>query len=210
MAHRLILVLLALLVASQAHAHGGGIDKLGCHHNRKAGGYHCHRGVLAGQTFGTKQEAFDLLKQGQSKQNMPAPGAGNSITGKPRVIDGDTLQMAGERIRLHGIDAPESKQKCTADGKEWACGQEATFALARFIETHWVTCKGNKRDRYGRLIAVCFVGSYNLNAIMVREGWAMAYRQYSNDYVPEEDDARIHRRGLWRGKFMAPWEWRKR
>jgi endonuclease YncB( thermonuclease family) len=166
--------------------------------------------VLAGQTFGTKQEAFDLLKQGQSKQNMPAPGAGNSITGKPRVIDGDTLQMAGERIRLHGIDAPESKQKCTADGKEWACGQEATFALARFIETHWVTCKGNKRDRYGRLIAVCFVGSYNLNAIMVREGWAMAYRQYSNDYVPEEDDARIHRRGLWRGKFMAPWEWRKR
>ncbi len=210
MAHRLILVLLAFLMASQALAHGGGIDKLGCHHNRKAGGYHCHRGVLAGQTFGTKQEAFDLLKQGQSKQNMPAPGAGNSITGKPRVIDGDTLQMAGERIRLHGIDAPESKQKCTADGKEWACGQEATFALARFIETHWVTCKGNKRDRYGRLIAVCFVGSYNLNAIMVREGWAMAYRQYSNDYVPEEDDARIHRRGLWRGKFMAPWEWRKR
>ncbi len=54
MAHRLILALLALLVDSQAHAHGGGIDMLGCHHNRKAGGYHCHRGVLAGQTTGTR------------------------------------------------------------------------------------------------------------------------------------------------------------
>ena len=72
---------------------------------------------------------------------VPAPAtATNAITGKPRVIDGDTIEVAGERIRLHGIDAPESKQKCTAEGKEWACGQEATFALARFIGTHWVTC----------------------------------------------------------------------
>ncbi len=79
---------------------------------------------------------------------MPAPAtATNAITGKPRVIDGDTIEIAGERTRLRGIDAPESEQKCTAGGKEWACGQEATFALARFIETHWVTCKGDKRDR---------------------------------------------------------------
>ncbi len=210
MAHRLILVLLALLVASQAHAHGGGIDKLGCHHNRKAGGYHCHRGVLAGQTFGTKQEALDRLQQGQPKQNVLAPGAGNSINGKPRIIDGDTIEISGKRIRLHGIDAPESKQKCTAGGKEWACGQEATFALAQFIETHWVTCKGDKRDRYGRIIAVCFIGSYDLNAMMVREGWALAYRQYSMDYVDEETTARDARVGMWRGEFVAPWEWRRK
>ena len=106
---------------------------------------------------------------------VPAPAtATNAITGKPRVIDGDTIEMAGERIRLHGIDAPESEQKCTAGGKKWAFGQEATFALARFIETHWVTCKGDKRDRYGRIIAVCFVVSNDLNAMMVRDGWALA------------------------------------
>ena len=94
-------------------------------------------------------------------------------------------------------------------GKEWACGQEATFALAQFIETHWVTCKGNKRDRYSRLIAVCFVGSYDLNAMMVREGWALAYRRYSTDYVDEEAAARDAGKGVWRGEFVAPWEWRR-
>ena len=130
---------------------------------------------------------------------LAIPAYADDITGKPLIIDGDTIQIAGERIRLHGIDAPESEQKCTAGGKEWACGQEATSALAKFIETHWVTCKGNKRDRYGRLIAVCFVGSHDLNAMMVREGWALAYRRYSMDYVDEEAVARDARVGVWRG-----------
>jgi len=74
MNYRLTLVLLSLLVASQAHAHGGGLDKLGCHHNRKAGGYHCHRGVLAGKAFSTKQKALNRLRRGQLKRNVPAPG----------------------------------------------------------------------------------------------------------------------------------------
>ena len=131
------------------------------------------------------------------------------ITGKPLIIDGDTIEIAGERIRLHGIDAPESEQKCTAGGKEWACGQEATFALARIIETHWVTCKGNKRDRVGRLMAVCYAGPYDLNAKVVREGWALAYRRDSMDYVDEETAARNAGRGVWRGEFMPPGEWRR-
>ena len=132
------------------------------------------------------------------------------ITGKPRVIDGDTIEIAGERIRLHGIDAPESKQTCTdADGKEWRCGQDATFALANLIQNHWITCKGDGRDRYGRLIAVCFVGPYDLNAMMVQRGWALAYRRYSNEYVDEEADAKANKDGLWRGEFVAPWEWRR-
>jgi endonuclease YncB( thermonuclease family) len=131
------------------------------------------------------------------------------ITGKPLIIDGDTIEIAGERIRLHGIDAPESEQKCTAGGEEWACGKESTFALARIIETHWVTCKGDKRDRYGRLIAVCYAGGKDINAAMVRGGWALAYRRYSMDYVDEEAVARDARAGVWRGEFMLPWEWRK-
>ncbi len=132
------------------------------------------------------------------------------ITGKPRVIDGDTIEIAGERIRLHGIDAPETKQTCKDDdGKEWRCGQDATFALANMIGNHWITCKGDERGKYGRLIAVCYAGPHDLNAKMVRQGWALAYRRYSKEYVPWEDDARLHKRGLWRGEFVPPWEWRR-
>jgi len=133
------------------------------------------------------------------------------ITGKPRIIDGDTIEIAGERIRLHGIDAPEAKQTCQdKTGKEWRCGQEATFALANMIGNHWITCKGDERDRYGRLIAVCYAGPFDLNAKMVRQGWALAYRRYSMDYVEDEKAAKVARKGLWQGKFVPPWEWRRK
>jgi endonuclease YncB( thermonuclease family) len=131
-------------------------------------------------------------------------------SGMPRVVDGDTLVISGERIRLHGIDSPETKQTCILDGREWNCGQEATAALVRRIGTNAVTCKGYTRDRYKRLIAVCFVGSDDLNAWMVSKGWALAYRRYSKDYIDEENVARDNRKGIWRGKFMPPWEWRRR
>lgn len=131
------------------------------------------------------------------------------ITGKPRVIDGDTVEVNNERIRLHGIDAPETRQICTANGKTWACGREATFALAYEVGNHWVTCRGDQRDRYGRLIAVCYVGRYDLGERMVRQGWALAYRQYSMDYVDDETTARRDRAGMWRGEFVSPWEWRR-
>ena len=140
---------------------------------------------------------------------LPSP-AHADITGKPRIIDGDTLEIAGERIRLHGIDAPEARQTCTEQsGKEWNCGQEATWALARIIETHWVRCEGNKRDKYGRLIAKCFTGPYDIEAKMVQQGWALAYRKYSTDYVAEEAEAKAQKLGLWRGQFVAPWDWRR-
>ena len=139
-----------------------------------------------------------------------ASAAHADVTGKPRVIDGDTIEIAGERIRLHGIDAPEAKQTCTdKDGKEWRCGQDATFALANLIGDHWITCWGDNRDRYGRLIAVCYAGDHDLNAKMVLQGWALAYRRYSTDYVPEEAEAKAARQGLWRGMFTPPWDWRR-
>ena len=138
------------------------------------------------------------------------PAVWADAIGKPQAIDGDTIAIGGERIRLHGIDAPEANQTCTVDGKEWACGQMSTFALAYETAEHWTTCKGNQRDRYGRLIAVCYVGPYDLNAIMVRKGWALAFRRYSMDYVDEEDEARQAERGIWRGEFVPPWEWRKK
>ena len=134
------------------------------------------------------------------------------ITGQARIIDGDTIEFAGQRIRLHGIDTPEAKQICKADGKQWRCGQEATFALANIIGRTWVDCVERDRDRYGRIVAVCWIGGpkgRDIDAWMVEQGWALAYRKYSKDYVAAEDTARKASRGLWRGKFIAPWEWRR-
>ncbi len=71
------------------------------------------------------------------------------ITGKPRIIDGDTIEIAGQRIRLYGIDAPESNQTCVADDKRWPCGTNATLALSGLISTNWVACQERDRDRYG-------------------------------------------------------------
>lgn len=132
------------------------------------------------------------------------------VTGPARIIDGDTIKVSDERIRFHGIDAPEHKQTCSVEGAEWSCGQAATKALIAAIDDQIVTCKGEARDRYKRLIAVCYAGNINLNAMMVRNGWALAYRKYSKDYVEAEAVAKKARVGIWRGEFEKPWEWRRR
>lgn len=136
-------------------------------------------------------------------------GAGEPIVGKARVIDGQTLDVGSQRIRLHGIDAPDGKQTCTADGGEWDCGREATFALANLLGNHWIECDERGRDRYGRIVAVCRVGPYDISARMVQEGWALADRRYSSDYVDEENVAKAARIGIWRGEFTPPSEWRR-
>ncbi len=133
------------------------------------------------------------------------------ITGKPRVIDGDTIEIADERIRLHGIDAPEMKQTCrTSKGREQKCGVLAKQALERLVKGQDVTCKGETRDRYKRLIAVCYSGPFDINETMVADGWALAYRKYSSDYVRAETFAKSRREGMWRGEFVPPWVWRRK
>ena len=140
---------------------------------------------------------------------LPSP-AHADVTGKPRIVDGDTIHIGKRKIRLHGIDAPEMKQTCrTSKGKEQMCGILAKQALERLVKGQDVTCKGDKRDRYKRLIAVCYIGPFNINKQMVVDGWAMAYRKYSKDYVKAETFAKSRREGLWRGEFEPPWEWRK-
>jgi endonuclease YncB( thermonuclease family) len=131
------------------------------------------------------------------------------IVGEARIIDGDTIEIAGERIRLHGIDAPETSQTCDAAGVPWRCGESATLALVDETDGRPVTCKGDRRDRYGRIIAVCYSGERDLNAMMVREGWALAYRRYAKDYVEAEIEARDARKGMWRADFVEPWKWRR-
>ena len=142
---------------------------------------------------------------------LPISTAHADITGKPRVIDGDTIHIGKTKIRLHGIDAPEMKQTCrTSKGKEQMCGVLAKQALERLVKGQDVTCKGDTRDRYKRLIAVCYVGQLNINEQMVADGWALAYRRYSTDYVRAETLAKSRREGMWRTEFVPPWKWRKR
>ena len=132
-----------------------------------------------------------------------------TLTGRARVIDGDTLDVGGARIRLHGIDAPESRQGCNADGRRWPCGERATRELGRRLGDRTVSCEERDRDRYGRIVAVCRASGEDINAWMVRQGWALAYRKYSRAYVAEESAAKAARRGMWRGQFVAPWDWRR-
>ena len=124
---------------------------------------------------------------------------------------GTVIWIGETKIRLHGIDAPEMKQTCkTSKGKKQMCSILAKQALERLVKGQDVICKGDKRDRYNRLLGVCYVGPFNINEQMVVDGWAMAYRKYSTDYVRAETFAKSRREGLWRGEFEPPWEWRRR
>jgi len=138
------------------------------------------------------------------------PRAGQAeITGRATVIDGDTIEIHGERIRLDAIDAPESGQTCRRDGEIWRCGQKAALALAEKIGQSTVRCEDRGRGRYGRIIAICFARGEDLNAWLVAQGWALAYRRYSTEYVSQEEAARAAGLNIWRGEFVAPWEWRR-
>ena len=134
----------------------------------------------------------------------------NEISGHAIITDGDTIKILNNRIRLHGIDAPEKNQKCTKILKEYNCGIAATKALKKKINKNIVKCllKENK-DRYSRYIGVCFIKKEDLNKWMVRNGYAIAYRRYSKDYILDEEFAKINKFGLWSGTFLKPEKWRK-
>ena len=122
-----------------------------------------------------------------------------------RVIDGDSLSMDGEEIRLVGIDAPEFSQNCGAKEAEWACGRDAARHLGRLVENTPIRCKGTKRDRFGRLLAICLSGTDELNRIMVAQGWAVSFGRYET----EETAARTQRLGIWKSEFVRPQRWRR-
>jgi endonuclease YncB( thermonuclease family) len=125
------------------------------------------------------------------------------------AIDGDSLRKDGAEYRLMAIDAPELNQRCAkASGKLYNCGRDAKEALRRLTFGRALACRVTDRDRYGREVAECFDGSLNINAEMVRLGWAVAYRRHGVFFVPQENEARAARRGLWQGHFDAPEDWR--
>jgi endonuclease YncB( thermonuclease family) len=131
-----------------------------------------------------------------------------TFSGTAKVVDGDSLEVGATRIWLFGIDAPEGRQTCTRDSKDWPCGVEAANKLRSLIGGRPIDCVQRDVDQYKRVVAVCTNGATDLNAAMVRAGLALAYRHYSNDYVADEDDARSAQRGMWAGAFTAPWDYR--
>lgn len=136
--------------------------------------------------------------------------AQTTVVGVASVIDGDTIEIHGQRIRLFGVDAPESRQICVdAAGQDWRCGQRAALELADMIGRSTVRCEQRDRDRNGRIVAVCHKGSEDLGRWMVRDGWAVASRSYSTDYVRDEAAAQQAMRGVWSGQFEMPWDWRQ-
>jgi endonuclease YncB( thermonuclease family) len=133
------------------------------------------------------------------------------LMGRASVVDGDTLEIQGVRVRLWGIDAVESSQTCLdAGGKPWPCGRRAAFALADFLGGRTVRCERRGADRYGRVVAVCHVAGVEVNRWLVEQGWALAYVEYGGKvYLEAQRQAQAARRGVWQGSFQPPWEYRK-
>lgn len=131
--------------------------------------------------------------------------------GRYDAIDGDSFRLGKREIRLHGIDAPEYRQTCTAaDGAAVPCGKMARDALTRLTRNGEVRCALVEYDRYRREVSECTAGSTNLNREMVRQGWAVAYRKHSLAYAAAEDEARAAKRGIWAMRFDRPDVWRNR
>jgi endonuclease YncB( thermonuclease family) len=128
-----------------------------------------------------------------------------SHQGRPVIADGDTIELAGQRIRLEGIDAPEYNQTCQSKSGSFNCGREARRKLAALAGSGPVRCSGWQEDKYGRLLGTCTSGKTELNREMVASGWAVSYGQYA----AEEAAARKAGFGLWQGEFQRPAEWRK-
>jgi endonuclease YncB( thermonuclease family) len=131
-----------------------------------------------------------------------------ALTGLAAVIDGDTLSISSARVRLAGIDAPELGQSCEGTAGRWSCGMAATAALIRLVNGRPIICNPRGLDRYGRTLAICFVNGRDINAAMVRQGFARAYLRYSWNYILEEALARIGGIGIWQGASQPPWDYR--
>jgi len=141
---------------------------------------------------------------------VPAEASANRIEGVGRVIDGDTLDVGGVRVRLHGIDAFESNQMCDGPRGPWACGAAATRSLKARAEGRDLVCQVLDTDRYGRKVSRCERDGVDVARVLVSEGLALAYRRYSRDYIDEELAAEARGAGAWNGSFDRPEQWRRR
>ena len=126
-----------------------------------------------------------------------------------QVIDGDTIHIGKLKYRFFGIDAPEIKQICEKDNIKIQCGVIAKSVLQNKIADKIPECVVKDKDRYQRLVAECFIGKESLSRFMVREGYAVAYSQYSKDFIEDEKYAKENKLGIWSMNFQMPSEYRK-
>ena len=144
---------------------------------------------------------------------LPLQGAAQELVS---VIDGDTLEVSGRRVRLFGIDAPEIKQRCKdIDDNEYNCGEWSKKQLMDILKIKdnnetllKIDCTYISKDKYARWLSVCFIGNINIGREMVARGAALAYKQYSLTYEADEDEAKSSLKGLWVGEFPMPWDFR--
>ncbi len=149
--------------------------------------------------------AISLMLSFFSQDNIP-----QEVMGIASVTDGDTIKVDGHKIRLHGLDAPESQQTCLLNKKEYTCGIAAKNYLVAIIGYEKVKCTVVDVDKYERLVAKCFTTSgVDLNANMVLSGNAIAYLYYSQDYKTHQGHAKSAKQGIWAGEFIEPYKWRK-
>ena len=142
--------------------------------------------------------------------------------GIPRVIDGDSLEINGNKIRLFGIDAPEKKQICKKPylnisflrslsfQKKFECGLLATNQLKKLINNKTVKCISESKDHYNRYLSICYLKNRDINSWLVKNGYAIAYKRYSKKYILEEQYAKKNKLGIWQGTFQKPEDWRKK
>ncbi len=131
------------------------------------------------------------------------------ISDQAKVLDGDTLLIAGEKLRLTGVDAPEADQICRRDGRDWPCGREAVRSLRRHLGDEVIHCRSRARDNFGRSVVTCTKkDGTDINAWLVREGWAIT-DGFAAPYAAEEREAKAAKRGIWSGTFDNPADWRR-
>ena len=141
------------------------------------------------------------------------------IIGKAYVSDGDTIKINNQKIRLFGIDAPETKQFCKEVylsflifnfKRDYKCGEKSTNALKKKIKDKKIRCLiQDKKDRYRRNIGICYLKKQDINSWLVKNGYAIAYRRYSKKYINDEQYAEDNKLGIWQGIFMKPEKWRR-
>lgn len=157
--------------------------------------------------------ALSVLVERSEARTSSGTGQGGAVIveGKAHVIDGDTLVIAGQSIRLEGIDAPEFKQLCTKTGVGggiWPAGRVATATLQRWVRGADVRCRVVGRGRYGRLLGRCATAGVDLNAAMIRHGLAWAFLKYSQTFVADELRARAAGVGVWSASCQTAWDYR--
>ena len=125
------------------------------------------------------------------------------------VVDGDTIKIGDVKIRFSGIDAPEINQTCVASEGKVACGKISRDILITKVTNNKISCTDEGKDFYGRVLGECFVNGEALSRYLVREGFAFAYRKYSEKFISDEEYAKSKRLGMWSMKFQYPWDYRK-